>query len=97
MFSIGIIQKIVFDYLTFIAEAKDKVLKIIMGVGLHYMPQDRLTTDLHHRLRTHNCFFTQTSTQTTSKNHSLHTLYSQADNPGQHAKDNRLNYYDNQE
>ena len=64
-----IVCKIFLDDVALIATANDKVINAVMGIGLHDVPQDWLTTYLNHGLWLGVSFLTDTSTQSTSKNY----------------------------
>ena len=60
-----IIGKILLNDIAFVATANNKIVDAMVGLDLHDVPKNWLTTHLHHGLWLNCGFFTQTSTQTT--------------------------------
>jgi hypothetical protein len=75
---IGVVQEILHEIFLyqkpFITQANDKFIEPVMAVDLHDMPEDRLTTDLYHRLWSGFCFFCDPGAQAAGKNDYFHIL-----------------------
>jgi hypothetical protein len=52
-----VVGKVFFDEVTLITTANDKVVDAVVGVHFHDVPQNRVTTNLDHRLGTYSGFF----------------------------------------
>ena len=46
-----VIREPLLDHVLLVARADDKVVKAVVGIFLHDMPEDRHSTDLYHRFR----------------------------------------------
>jgi len=54
-----VVQEVLFDRLSAIAQTKHKITETVVGVCLHDVPEDGSSADLHHWLRTKLGFFPQ--------------------------------------
>ena len=45
-----VVGEVFLDHIALVTAADDEVGDAVMAVNLEYVPEDRLTTDLHHRL-----------------------------------------------
>ena len=57
-----IIHEIFLDHITFVTQANDKIIKPIMAVYFHDMPEDGFAANFHHGLGAHISFFRYTGT-----------------------------------
>src|SRR5260370_28657899 len=46
-----VVRKILLDHITFVTTANYEVINPIMPINLHYVPEYRLSSNLHHSLR----------------------------------------------
>ena len=67
-----IICKPFLDHLLLIPTANHKFMITIIGIQLHDMPQNRLISDLYHRLRSQMTFLTDSGSETTRQNNNFH-------------------------
>src|SRR5690606_4079018 len=68
-----VVSEVVLDHLTLVAEAEDELPMPEMGVVLHDVPEDRLRTHRHHRLRAKLRLLAEAGSLATAKDHDLHT------------------------
>jgi hypothetical protein len=68
-----VVLKILLDDVTLVAEADDEVVDPMIGVDLHDVPDDRHPSDLDHRLWPDVGFFSETGSQSPSKQYRLHS------------------------
>jgi len=69
-----IVHEVLFDHIALVAKADDKIIIPILTIHFHDMPENWLTSDLDHRLRTDFSFFADPCTQTARKNDNFHIL-----------------------
>src|SRR5215831_10903724 len=69
-----VIQKEIFNLISFITQAKYEVLQPIVSVVLHDMPQHGPASDFDHRFRAYLGFFAQPSALASAEDNNLHRL-----------------------
>ena len=71
-----IVGEILLDDVTFVAEADNKLVDSEVPVDLHDVPQDRMVSNLDHRLGPVACFLAEPASQPASKNDGFHDAHS---------------------
>src|SRR3989344_2651613 len=71
-FACAIVEKPLLYRFTLIAEANDEVMEPIVRVDFHDMPQNRHTTNFHHRLRAHMRLFREPCAETACEDDYFH-------------------------
>src|SRR5574344_427471 len=72
--TIVIVKKKVFYNMSFVSGKNNKVIKSVMAVDFHNMPENRVTADFYHRLRHTLSFFSEPSTKSACKYKCFHIL-----------------------
>jgi hypothetical protein len=67
-----VVGKILFDEITAISGADDKVTDSVNGINLHHMPEDWLAPNFHHGLGPSLRFLGDATANAPGKNYSLH-------------------------
>src|SRR6218665_479608 len=67
-----IIRKILFDYITLVTTANHKIVNAVEGIDFHDMPENWLTTNLYHWLRSEMGLFRNSRAKTTCENYRFH-------------------------
>src|ERR1700730_937464 len=69
-----VIREIFLDDVALVPETDDEVVKPVLRVEHHNVPQNWRTADLDHRLRFHLCLLADASSKSTGKQHNFHTI-----------------------
>jgi hypothetical protein len=70
-----VVIKIFLNYLSLVSQAKNELIKTVVSVELHDMPEDRFCANFHHGLGAKLCFLTHAGAHATAKNNYLHKGY----------------------
>src|SRR5438874_12215984 len=69
-----IVQKVTLNLFAFVTQRNKELIKAIMAIVLHDVPEDWPAANLDHRLRLNFSFFSQARTNPASQNHNVHTV-----------------------
>src|ERR1017187_5501613 len=67
-----IVEEVLFDGVSFVAQAQDELAEAVVGVDLHDVPEDGAATHLHHGFRAEFGLLAETRSQATAQNDDLH-------------------------
>jgi len=69
-----VVGKVFLNHITFVAAAYNEVIKTIMGIDLHDVPEDGFATYLHHGFGTCSAFFTYSCAESPGKKYYFHVF-----------------------
>src|SRR5215471_1790994 len=68
-----VVQEVVLDHVAAVAEAQNEFPQSVVGVDLHDVPEDWVSSDLDHGLGAEFGFFPQAGAESTAQNNDLHS------------------------